>query len=135
MINAMEVDWSCQVKIRYDYTSQNFKQRPEHVEETNFGEMIDDPSTVEGALREAHSYLLREHAATTPQGSNLEAASGGTNTSILSKRAFCKNVVCLEIRGRTVVDLTLITLPVSHMYMHAEGQPVSPSLKRLCHFW
>lgn len=81
------------------------------MEETNFGEMINDPSTVEGALREAHSYLLREHAATAPQSSNLEAASGGTNTSILSKRAFCKNVVCLEIRGRTVVDLTLITLP------------------------
>ncbi|KAA1115519.1 hypothetical protein PGT21_036952 [Puccinia graminis f. sp. tritici] len=112
MINVMEVDWSCQVKIRYDYTSQNFKQSPEHVEETNFGEMISEPSKVEGALREAHSYLLREHAATAPRSSNLEAASGtATNKLILSKRAFCKNVVCLEIRGRAVVDLTLVTLP------------------------
>ncbi|OAV90520.1 hypothetical protein, variant [Puccinia triticina 1-1 BBBD Race 1] len=112
LINTIETDWGCRVKIRYDYTRQNYKQIPEHVEEITFGEMISDPKKVEGALREAHSYLLdSDRCVTASRGSHPETASGGTEKSIQSGCPFSKNVICLETRGRSVVDLTLVTLP------------------------
>ena len=109
LINTIEADWYCQVKIIHG-TLKNSQQDPAHVED--FGEMIRDPSKVEGALREAHSHLLRrECSAIGSRTNHVEVVSGGTENSSQRIHSFSKNVICLEIQGRSVVDLTLVTLP------------------------
>ncbi|POV96241.1 hypothetical protein PSHT_15256 [Puccinia striiformis] len=111
LINTIEADWYCQVKIIHG-TLKNSQQDPAHVED--FGEMIRDPSKVEGALREAHSHLLRrECSAIGSRTNHVEVVSGGTENSSQRIHSFSKNVICLEIQGRSVVDLTLVTLPVT----------------------
>ncbi|KAH9474070.1 hypothetical protein Pst134EA_001121 [Puccinia striiformis f. sp. tritici] len=109
LINTIEADWYCQVKIIHG-TLKNSQQDPAHVED--FGEMIRDPSKVEGALREAHSHLLRrEYSAIGSRTNHVEVVSGGIENSSQRIHSFSKNVICLEIQGRSVVDLTLVTLP------------------------
>ncbi|PLW43882.1 hypothetical protein PCASD_05787 [Puccinia coronata f. sp. avenae] len=113
MISSTEAEWSCQLKIRYEY-SQGIKQSPAHVKETAYGEVISDPSKVEPALRAAHNHLLQgERPTIGPRNSNYDPLSGSTEKIFQSQsnHTFSKNVISLEIHGDSIVDLTLVTLP------------------------
>jgi hypothetical protein len=79
--------------------------------------VISDPSKVEPALRAAHNHLLQgERPAIGPRNSNYDPLSGSTEKTYQSQsnHTFSKNVISLEIHGDSIVDLTLVTLPVSH---------------------
>jgi len=102
-------DWSCQVSLRKEYDSNEKKLiRPE---ETKFGNIITDPDDVEMAARRAQKALLNPNC--RPEDyfdwdfENISYEEDAAKNAL----KFTKNVVCLEIKGPNVPNLSLIDLP------------------------
>ncbi|KAI9058588.1 hypothetical protein FKP32DRAFT_1761416 [Trametes sanguinea] len=83
-------EWSCQVKIRYEYDDDSCR-RLEEIEEIDFEGPIFDKNEVENALRRAQAEVLR----------------GDRKKSL----KFSRNVVCLELTGPDLCDLSFVDLP------------------------
>ncbi|KAI0673303.1 P-loop containing nucleoside triphosphate hydrolase protein [Trametes maxima] len=97
--------WSCQIKIRYEY-DQDGKPLAD-VEERDFGTRITDKSRVEGMLRRAQAAVLR------PDIDPSEFVHRDRPEKIQGKKPlrFSKNVVCVELTGPELADLSFVDLP------------------------
>ncbi|RIA95861.1 P-loop containing nucleoside triphosphate hydrolase protein [Glomus cerebriforme] len=102
-------DWSCQVSLRKEYDANEEKLiRPEEVK---FGKIITNPNNVEIVARRAQKALLNPNC--KPEDyfnydfENLSYEDDAAKNSL----KFTKNVVCLEIKGPKVPNLSLIDLP------------------------
>ncbi|KAI0650981.1 P-loop containing nucleoside triphosphate hydrolase protein [Trametes meyenii] len=98
-------NWSCQIKIRYEY-DQDGKPLAD-VEERDFGTRITDKSRVEGMLRRAQAAVLR------PDIDPSEFVHRDRPEGIKGKKPlrFSKNVVCVELTGPDLADLSFVDLP------------------------
>jgi hypothetical protein len=102
-------EWSCQVSLRKEYATNDEKLiRPE---ETKFGKLITHPNNVEIAARRAQKALLNPD--NKPEDYfewDFESLSYEDDAAKNALK-FTKNVVCLEIKGPNVPNLSLIDLP------------------------
>ncbi|KAI0363545.1 hypothetical protein BV20DRAFT_1031177 [Pilatotrama ljubarskyi] len=97
--------WSCQVKIRYEYDENG--DRCEEVKEVDFGIRLVDKTHVEPLLRRAQS------AALNPDVPMEEFLDGryAKRAKTKNRLQFSKNVVCVELTGPDLVDLSFVDLP------------------------
>ncbi|CAG8613040.1 20135_t:CDS:2, partial [Racocetra fulgida] len=102
--------WSCQISLRKEYDDENGK-RLSRPNETKFGDSIDNPDMVDIMARRAQKALLNP----THDSSNFFDWDFGNKNNDddpqLNHLKFTKNVVCMEIKGPDVTNLSLIDLP------------------------
>ncbi|OSD00780.1 hypothetical protein PYCCODRAFT_1437127 [Trametes coccinea BRFM310] len=98
-------EWSCQIKIRYEYDEQG--KHLDEVEEVDFGPRVTDKALVEGMLRRAQAAVLR------PDLPLSRFVKEEEPQKLLGKgaRKFSKNVVCIELTGPDLADLSFVDLP------------------------
>jgi len=96
-LQASPGPWSCRISIRREY--DNGGKRLDEISETPFGSIITDKSDVEDALRLAQLVVLN------PQ---IESESVSLERSSLK---FSRNIVCVDICGPDLTDLSFIDLP------------------------
>lgn len=99
--------WSCQVSIRSEYSVDGARLR--EVTEVPFGEAIIDKSQVELALRRAQFAVLNPEVSFKKilNASAQELTNMATEKSI----PFSQNVVCVDLEGPELTDLSFIDLP------------------------
>ncbi|KAI0698693.1 P-loop containing nucleoside triphosphate hydrolase protein [Earliella scabrosa] len=100
-------EWSCQIKIRWEY-DEGKDQRLEEVEEIEFGPLLTDKQEVEPMLRRAQAAVLRP-------GVDSSKFVNMTDADLQSKDKkslrFSRNVVCVELTGPDLADLSFVDLP------------------------
>jgi len=102
-------DWSCQVSLRKEYDVNDKKLICP--EEAKFGNIITNPNSVEIVARRAQKALLNPER--KPDNyfywdfKDLSYEEDAASNAL----KFTKNVVCLEIKGPNVPNLSLIDLP------------------------
>ncbi|KAA1467041.1 hypothetical protein DENSPDRAFT_66992 [Dentipellis sp. KUC8613] len=101
-------EWTCQISIRWEYEADNLKK---DVTEVPFGDEITDPSKVELALRRAQAAVLNPHVNTHEfLGMSAEQIKAGVKSNA-KPLLFSRNVVCVDLQGPDLVDLSFIDLP------------------------
>ncbi|PKK67265.1 hypothetical protein RhiirC2_752015 [Rhizophagus irregularis] len=102
-------EWSCQVSLRKEY--DNFDEKLIRPEETKFGRIITHPNEVEIVARRAQKALLNPNCKPEDYFEwDFESLSYEEDADKNALK-FTKNVVCLEIKGPNVPNLSLIDLP------------------------
>lgn len=102
--------WSCQVSVRWEYNPDG--QRRNKIEEELFGGLLTVKSEVEMMLRRAQAAVLNPK---TPLSHFLGMTESELNE--LSPRdrpestPFSQNVVCVDIAGPDLTDLSFVDLP------------------------
>ncbi|KZT66613.1 hypothetical protein DAEQUDRAFT_714663 [Daedalea quercina L-15889] len=104
--------WRCQVSIRWEFDSDG--KRRHEVQEALFGGLITNKDEVELMLRRAQAAVLNPDIPAakfvTMSAGGLNADSGGLQTR--SKRMqFSRNVVCIDLAGPDLTDLSFVDLP------------------------
>ncbi|CAG8489032.1 10797_t:CDS:2 [Ambispora gerdemannii] len=101
--------WECQIKLRKEYDNNDDKKlsRPE---EFKFGDIIIDKANVELMARRAQKALLNPTRNWT-EYLNWTFSTSNEVDARQNEIKFTKNVVCLEIKGPKVPNLSLIDLP------------------------
>lgn len=101
--------WSCRVSIRREY--DNAGKRLHEVSETQFGEIITEKEEVELALRRAQLAVLNPHIPHAKiLSSSLETLKEWSAKSS-EAQPFSRNVVCVDLEGPDLTDLSFIDLP------------------------
>ncbi|CAG8463440.1 14419_t:CDS:2 [Racocetra fulgida] len=101
--------WSCQVSLRKEYDEH--EKRLSNPIETKFGSPIDDPDKVELMARRAQKALLNPMKESDEYIDWDFKDQTYEDDSQLNGLKFTKNVVCMEIKGPNVPNLSLIDLP------------------------
>lgn len=102
--------WSCKISVRYEFDAAG---KPlDDISETAFGEVITEKADIEPALRRAQFAVLNPHISIDkilPMSiPALNVISSVPNGKALK---FSRNVVCVDIRGPGLTDLSFIDLP------------------------
>lgn len=105
-------EWSCQIKIRWEYDeSDSSDKRLGEVKEADFGPCLTDKNQVELMLRRAQAAVLNpyisEEKFVEVSLERLKAPKADGGKPLL----FSRNVVCIEITGPDLVDLSFVDLP------------------------
>ncbi|TFY75946.1 hypothetical protein EWM64_g8066 [Hericium alpestre] len=101
--------WSCQISIRWEYEADHKKKRD--VTEVPFGELTTNPKKVELMLRRAQAAVLNPHIESHRfLNMSAEQLKKGVASNV-KPLAFSKNVVCIDLQGPNLVDLSFIDLP------------------------
>ncbi|KAI0743138.1 P-loop containing nucleoside triphosphate hydrolase protein [Daedaleopsis nitida] len=103
--------WSCQISIRWEYDEDDLRLAEVH--EERFGSTLCDPSEVEDMLRRAQAAILSPR---TPRSDFLDAdidtvKSGGVSTLGAGTLPFSRNIICVDLAGQELVDLSFVDLP------------------------
>lgn len=102
--------WSCQVSIRWEYNADG--TRKDKIKEETFGGLLTEKSEVEMVLRRAQAAVLNPK---TERSRFLAMTESELND--LSPRdkkgaiPFSQNVVCIDIAGPDLTDLSFVDLP------------------------
>ncbi|KAH7920090.1 hypothetical protein BV22DRAFT_826286 [Leucogyrophana mollusca] len=98
--------WSCHISIRWEYDESGNQLKD--VSEVPFGDMITDKGAVEIALRRAQAAVLHPSTpATQFQGLRAEELERFKGKPL----QFSRNVVCIDLEGPDLTDLSFIDLP------------------------
>ncbi len=89
--------WSCQISIRKEYDDEGKKLTD--VNEVRFGERITKKEDVEPMLRRAQAGVLLG-----------DTSLGDLKSSVKGDR-FSRNVVCVDLAGPDLTDLSFVDLP------------------------
>ncbi|KAG7442467.1 uncharacterized protein BT62DRAFT_954832 [Guyanagaster necrorhizus] len=105
---SSEDPWCCQISIRYEF-EQSGGSRLKEVIERKFGDLITKKSQVEPMLRRAQWAVLNpnlsyEHIL----GVSIHEMDYNSSSSALR---FSRNVVCVDLKGPDLTDLSFIDLP------------------------
>src|SRR5688572_24193458 len=105
----LETEWSCQISLRQEY--DEIGNRLSQPIEAKFGSLIKSHKEVELMARRAQKALLNPSKNSDDYlywnfGAHYDDDAN-------NELKFTKNVVCLEIKGKNVPNLSLIDLPVS----------------------
>jgi hypothetical protein len=106
-----EAPWKCQISLRFEVDDQ--QKRKSEVKEIRFGPMLHDKSKLEAVLRRAQLAILNPGVA-PEQFIDLDLTNLDTKVPPLDSRMqlqFSSNVVCLDLSGNDVIDLSFIDLP------------------------
>ena len=103
--------WQCQVSLRIEY-DDNTQQRLSQVKEIKFGPNLVDPALLEDVLQRAQLAIL--NPSVNPDlfvSYNLERPSHDFPLGSSKQLQFSKNIVCVELSGPDLTDLSFIDLP------------------------
>ena len=101
--------WSCQVSIRWEYEHNG--NRCAVVREDPFGPLITDKADVELMLRRAQAAVLHPRTPAV-QFVSLTAGQLGKDLKLQERSLlFSKNVVCVDLAGPELTDLSFVDLP------------------------
>ncbi|KAI0321975.1 P-loop containing nucleoside triphosphate hydrolase protein [Amylostereum chailletii] len=101
-------DWGCQISIRWEYDSNDKKNSK--VVEVPFGDLISLKSEVELSLRRAQFAVLNPDVdSKTILSLTTDQLRKGVKGS--KPLQFSRNVVCVDIQGPDLTDLSFIDLP------------------------
>jgi hypothetical protein len=106
-LQRSEDAWKCQISLRFE---TNERGSPETV---LFGEPLSDKRQLEVALRRAQLAILNP-GVTPSRFVDFDIASLAENELPLGSTRqlqFSSNVICLDLSGRDLVDLSFIDLP------------------------
>ncbi|KAI0696227.1 P-loop containing nucleoside triphosphate hydrolase protein [Cerioporus squamosus] len=103
--------WSCQISIRWEFDTNG--ERVDEVSEVLFGARFTDKEDVEPMLRRAQAAILNP---TVPLSHFLEVdiqalKAGDTKVPGAKPLAFSRNVICVDLAGPDLVDLSFVDLP------------------------
>ena len=103
--------WSCQISIRWEYGDDG--KRADEVSEVAFGDVLLNKDDVEPMLRRAQAAILNP---TIPLSHFLDAdidtlRVGGVKVLGSKPLAFSRNVICVDLAGPELVDLSFVDLP------------------------
>ncbi|KAI0820101.1 P-loop containing nucleoside triphosphate hydrolase protein [Trametes gibbosa] len=101
--------WTCQVSIRWEYEATG--GRRSHVSEEPFGAPIESKEDVELMLRRAQTAVLNLGV---KLGLDYYLEKSGEDLKMLGEKAahkFSRNVVCVDISGPGLPDLSFVDLP------------------------
>lgn len=104
--------WSCQVSIRWEFDADG--KHLDKVSEILFGPLITEKKEVELALRRAQAAVLNPDV---PPSKYVNASAEDLKSGIdYMRRAipFSRNVVCVDLEGPELTDLSFIDLPGAH---------------------
>lgn len=108
--------WKCQVSLRIEFNDESGKRLPD-VREKLFGPIVTDPALLEDVLRRAQLAILNPSVDSTKfVDYNVHDTRGGMGPPLGSAKQlqFSRNVVCLDLAGPDVTDLSFIDLPVAY---------------------
>ncbi len=106
--------WSCQISIRWEFDTNG--DRVDEVSEVLFGTHFTEKEDVEPMLRRAQAAILNP---TVPLshflGIDIQALrAGDTKVPGAKPLAFSRNVICVDLAGPDLVDLSFVDLPGTH---------------------
>ena len=104
-------DWSCQISVRWEFDDDG--ERLDEVSEVLFGPRITEKEDVEPILRRAQAAILNP---TVPISHFLDLdiqalRVGDTTVSGSKALLFSRNVICVDLTGPDLVDLSFVDLP------------------------
>jgi hypothetical protein len=102
-------EWRCRVLLRREFDRAG--NRLNQVSEVLFGDTIKKPEEVEERLRRAQLAILHPDI---EQHQWLNASKEGLAMLLKNKKSdtqFSKNVVCVDLSGSDLTDLSFIDLP------------------------
>jgi len=105
-LSSSNQPWSCQVSIRWEFGEDG--KRNDKVSEAPFGARITDKGKVEAALRRAQAAVLNPHISFREL---LEMDIEEIRVGIKGAMMFSKNIVCVDLEGPELTDLSFIDLP------------------------
>ncbi|KAF5349459.1 hypothetical protein D9757_012431 [Collybiopsis confluens] len=104
---ASSSPWACRISVRAEFGRDG--KRLEEVTEAPFGQPIDNKADVELALRKAQFAVLNPDI---PFSEILRASAQDLKGMTTEKSmAFSRNVVCVDLEGPELTDLSFIDLP------------------------
>jgi hypothetical protein len=103
--------WSCQVWIRWEFDDQGRRRTGTREPEVPFGPLITDKSHVELALRRAQAAVLNPALPFEEFLSKSEEELKAEFARSPQALRFSKNVVCVDLKGPELTDLSFIDLP------------------------
>lgn len=106
MSNTPDTPWSCQVSVRWEFASDG--SPAEDVRQVPFGPRFTDKANVELMLRRAQSAVLNPQCDSQEFVRGPSEALSSLGANMLS---YSRNVVCVELSGPELPDLTFIDLP------------------------
>lgn len=99
--------WTCRISLRWEY-DEHRKPLTQH-KEVPFGDPFSDKSQLELMLRRAQTAVLNQNHDPSyfidKEGETLKLLAKG------AKQSFSRNVVCVDISGPGLPDLSFIDLP------------------------
>ncbi|KAF9229123.1 hypothetical protein BS17DRAFT_792113 [Gyrodon lividus] len=105
-MSSSDGPWSCKISIRWEFDDQGQPQNS--VSEVPFGDVIYNKGEVELALRRAQAAVLHPGISATKFLSlPVEDIKNVKGTSL----PFSRNVVCIDLEGPDLTDLSFIDLP------------------------
>ncbi|RHZ78966.1 hypothetical protein Glove_153g49 [Diversispora epigaea] len=104
----LEEEWSCQISLRQEYGETG--NRLSQPIEAKFGSLIKSHKEVELMARRAQKALLNP-SKNSDEYLNWNFGTHYDDDANTNELKFTKNVVCLEIKGKNVPNLSLIDLP------------------------
>lgn len=111
-LSYVEGGWSCQIKIRWEYDeSSKDSKRLEEVKEVHFGPLLTDRSQVEPMLRRAQAAVLNPHLSEEKFVEMGEEKLKASKVEGRKSLLFSRNIVCIELSGPDLVDLSFVDLP------------------------
>ncbi|EJF61472.1 hypothetical protein DICSQDRAFT_161582 [Dichomitus squalens LYAD-421 SS1] len=102
-------EWSCQIKIRWEYDEKD--KRYEEVSEVDFGALLTDKAKVEPMLRRAQAAVLNPHVLKDDFVDMSDEKLRAPKIAGRKPLLFSRNVVCVELAGPDLVDLSFVDLP------------------------
>ncbi|KAK7040880.1 hypothetical protein VNI00_009476 [Paramarasmius palmivorus] len=109
-LSSTSGSWSCRISIREEYDGQG--KRLDEIKEQPFGDIITNKSEVEPALRRAQFAVLnpkvQRQAILASSVDRLPELVASTSTKSSS---FSRNIVCVDLEGPELTDLSFIDLP------------------------
>jgi len=104
--------WQCQVKLRIEFDNETHVRLP-RISEEKFGDMVYDPALLEDMLRRAQLAILNPSvsAKSFVKFDFTSIPDGDLPLGSKKQLQFSKNVVCLDLQGPQVTDLSFIDLP------------------------
>ncbi len=119
-------EWSCQIKIRWEY-HEGFRIRGQ-VHEVDFGPRLFDKSQVELMLRRAQAAVLNPSLPlSTFIRMDEKALLRPTDPPSVD---FSRNVVCIELSGPDLADLSFVDLPGTIFAVRISSSFLSDTLLR-----
>jgi hypothetical protein len=111
-MSSSDGPWSCKISIRWEFDDQGNPQNS--VSEVPFGNVIYVKGEVELALRRAQAAVLHPGISATKFLSlPAEDIKNVKGTSL----PFSRNVVCIDLEGPDLTDLSFIDLPGIFLFL------------------
>jgi hypothetical protein len=101
--------WTCQVSIRWEFDEHG--HRLSKIDEVPFGKRITKPEDVELALRRAQTAVLNPHSPAMYFVALGERELSDVAVNNPASLRFSRNVVCVDLEGPDLVDLSYMDLP------------------------